>query len=86
MSGNGWETLPYVWECSGGPSRCLGVVGRPSRMSRSGQEALPHDRVWSRWPSWMYGSGREALPDDRDRRKVLPNVQEWLGGPPNIRE
>ena len=33
--------LPDVWEWSGGPSGCLGVVGRPSRMSGSVRGALP---------------------------------------------
>ena len=50
MSGNGREVLPDVREWSGGPQVCPGVVGRPyrmtqmvgrlSRMSWSGQEAL----------------------------------------------
>ena len=34
MSGSGREALPNVWEWSGGPPRCPGVVGKPSRMSR----------------------------------------------------
>ena len=46
MYGNGWEALPDIWEWSGDPPECpgvvgglyeyLGVVGRPSRMSGSG--------------------------------------------------
>ena len=56
MSGSGRETLPDVWEWSGGPSGCPrvvggpprypGVVGKPFRMSGSGQEALPDIREW----------------------------------------
>ena len=34
------ESLPDVREWSGVSLECLGVAGRPSRMSRSGREAL----------------------------------------------
>ena len=54
MSGIGRETLPVfrdwlkalpdVWEGSGFPPGCLGVAGRPFRMSGSCREALPD--VW----------------------------------------
>ena len=61
MSGSGREALPdvrewlgvlkYVRACSGGPPRCLEVVGRPSRtsgrfvqMSGSGREVIPNVR------------------------------------------
>ena len=37
MSGNFREALPNVRVWSGGPPGCPGVVGRPSRMSRSGR-------------------------------------------------
>ena len=40
MTGSGEEVLPYDREWSEGLSGCLGVVGRPSRMSGSGREAL----------------------------------------------
>ena len=50
MSGSGRKTLPYVrewsgglldvWEWSGGPPGCPGVVGRLAWMSGSGLEAL----------------------------------------------
>ena len=50
-----------------------GVVGRPSRMSESGWNALPDVREWSggppkcpgevRRPSKMSGNGGEALPN-----------------------
>ena len=43
MSGSGREYsggLPDVREWSVGPLKCTGVVGRPSRMSMSGREAL----------------------------------------------
>ena len=41
-----WEALPDVREWSKGYSKCPQVVGRPSRMSRSGREALPDVREW----------------------------------------
>ena len=48
MSGSDWEALPDVREWSRGHPGCPGVVGsalrvvgRPSRMSGCGQEALP---------------------------------------------
>ena len=50
MSGSGREALQDVWEWSGGPPVCPVVVGRSSRMSGSGREALLEA-----------GSGREAL-------------------------
>ena len=40
----GREVLLEVREWSGGPVRCPEVVGRPSRVSGSGQEALPDIR------------------------------------------
>ena len=49
----------------------MGVVGRLSRMSESGQEAFPDVRKWSGDPR-MFRSGRESLAD----------VREWSGGPP----
>ena len=47
MPGCGREALPNVREWSGGLPVCLGVVGSPSRMSRSGWESLPNVREWS---------------------------------------
>ena len=44
MSESGREALPHVREWSVGPPGCLGLVGRPSQMSGSGQVALPG--VW----------------------------------------
>ena len=56
----GWESLSDVREWLGGypecprvvgkPSRLSGVVGRLSRMSGSGQEALPCVQEWSGGP------------------------------------
>ena len=46
MSGSGRVSLPDVWERSGGPPGCPGVVGKPSRMTGSGREALPDSREW----------------------------------------
>ena len=48
------EDLPDVQEWSGGPLRCPGVVGRLSRMTGSGREALLDVR-----------DGRDALLDVR---------------------
>ena len=54
MFGSGWEALQDVRKWSGGPPGCPGVVGRPSRMSGCGREALsdvretrPDVREWS---------------------------------------
>ena len=46
MSGGGQEILPDVWEWSGDPPGCPGVVDRPSRMSGSGREAIADVREW----------------------------------------
>ena len=46
MSGSGRESLLDVRELSGVPDRCPRVVGRPSRMSGSGQKTLPNVREW----------------------------------------
>ena len=54
MSGSGREALPDVRGLSGGPSKCPEMVGRPSRMSGSGWEAVPD-----------VGSGQETLQDIR---------------------
>ena len=40
MSGSGRKAHPKVREWSGGPPKGPGVVGRPFRRSKSGQEAL----------------------------------------------
>ena len=73
MSVSGREALPDVQEwsggpfgCPGGPPGCPGVVGRLSRMSRSGQEAFRMSESGGR-PNRMSGSSREALPDVRVR-------------------
>ena len=47
MSGSGREALPDIWEWSGVPLGCPGVVGIPSRMSGCGREALQDVREWS---------------------------------------
>ena len=44
MSGSIREALPHVREWSGDPPKCSGVVGRPSRMSKSGRKFLPEAR------------------------------------------
>ena len=57
MSGSGRDALPDVWEWSGCPPGCPGVVEmplrmsgmarRPSRMSESGLEAVPDVQKWT---------------------------------------
>ena len=89
MSGNGQESLSDVREWSGGPSGCLGGVGRPTQMSVSGREAHPDVREWSRVvvsPSWMSGSGREVLPDVREWSGGHSDLREWLEALPDVRE
>ena len=46
MSLCGWEALPDVREWLKGYPECPKVVGRPSRMSGSGREALSDIREW----------------------------------------
>ena len=70
MSGSDLKTLRYVWEWSGSPRGCPGVVGRPSHMSGSGREA-----------SRLSGSGREALPDVRDWSGDPPRCPGVVGRP-----
>ena len=41
-----WEDLPNIREWSVGPPKCPCVVGRPSRLSGSGREALLDIREW----------------------------------------
>ena len=42
--------LPDIREWSGDPPGCLGVIGRPSRMSARWREVLPNVREWSGGP------------------------------------
>ena len=66
MSESGLKALPGVWEWSGGPPGCPGVVRRPSRFS--GSVRVPSRLSGSgRRPSRMSGSGQEAFPDVRER-------------------
>ena len=44
MSRNVREAHLDVWEWSGGPSKCLGVIWRPSLMSGSSWEFMPDVR------------------------------------------
>ena len=46
MTGSGREALSDIREWSEVPSGCQGVVGRPSRISWSGREAILN--VWER--------------------------------------
>ena len=77
MSGSCREAFPDDREWLVGPPGCPGVVGRPSRISLSGQEALPNVRE----PFRMSGSGLEALPGVSGQDALL-DVQEWSGCPP----
>ena len=62
-----------------------GVVGRPSRMSGSGREALPDVREWSGGPPGCLGVVGRTSRMSGSSREVLPDVREWLGGPPGSR-
>ena len=53
------------------------MVGRPTRRSGSGQEALPEVQEWSvdlPGGPGVVESGRETIPE----------VREWSGGPPKV--
>ena len=85
MSGSGPDTLSDVRKVLPNARRYFPdvreLVGRPSRMSGSGRQALPYVQEW--WkvppecpgvvarPSRMSGCGRIALPD----------VPQWSGWP-----
>ena len=87
MTGSGREALLDDREWSGDPSESQAVVGRPSRMSLSGQR-----------PSRMSGSGQKAFLDvcewsggplrspevvgSGNSLEALPDVRKWLVGPP----
>ena len=60
-----WSGGPF--RCPGSPPRCLGVVGRISRLSGVGGRPF---RMSGR-PSWISKSGQFTL----------PYVREWSGGP-----
>ena len=86
MSGSGLdEALWDVWEWSGGLPGCLGVVGRPSRMSESGREAWVWLKGYPECPgvvwrlSRKFGSGRETIPDVREWLEAFLDVREWSG-------
>ena len=67
MSGSCWEALTDVRKWLGGPPKCLGVVGKPSRMF---EKPTQSPGVVGR-PSRMSGSCWEAFTD----------VRELSGGP-----
>ena len=71
MSGSSQLSLPDVWEWSGDPPGCPGVLKRPFRMSLSG--GRPFRMSWSGW---------KALPDVSEWWEALLDVLEWPGGPP----
>ena len=90
MSGIGREALPDVWErlggpigWSGGPPKCLEVVGRSSRMSRyvreallGGREALPDVWEWSGGPPGCPGVAGRLFWMSGSGREDLPDVCE----------
>ena len=58
MIGSCREALPDVREGSGGPPRCSGMVGMPSRMSGSVLEAFPYaSSCWKGIPDVREWSG-----------------------------
>ena len=91
MSGICREAFPDVREWSGGPQGYLGVVGRPSRRSGSGREALkiiwewsgtlPDVRDWSGFPPGCPGVVGKPYRRSGSGREALPDVREWSGGP-----
>ena len=81
MSGSGRKAIPNVWEWSGDPPGCPGMVGGPPScpgMVRGPPgcpgvvERLSRMSRSGRRPSQLPGSGLEILSD----------VREWSGGPP----
>ena len=58
MSGSVLDALGDVWECSGRPPKCPGVVGRPSRICGSSLKAPGHLRKWSEDPPGCQGMVR----------------------------
>ena len=95
MSGSGREALPNVRECSegypgcpGGPLRCPGVVGspsrkfgRPSRMSENGLETLPVVQEWSGGPPECSGVVCRPSWMSGSCREALSDVRELSGCP-----
>ena len=72
MSGSGLEIFPNVREWSGCPPGCLGVVGIPFRMSRSGRENLP--------------DVKEALSDIREQSGGPPRCPVLVDWPSQMYE
>ena len=68
MSRSGREALPDIQAWLGGPPKCMGVVGWPSR--RSGI------------PSQMYLSGGRTFQMSGSGWEAFPDVQKLSGVPP----
>ena len=62
----GWKAFQEVQERWRGPTEGLRGVGRPSRRSRRGQEALLQVRKGVGRPSRRFQRDREALPVVRE--------------------
>ena len=71
MCGSSWEVFPVVWEFSGSPPRCLGVVGRPAGCPGAVGRTARCTGVIKRL-SRISESVWEAFSD----------VREWSRGPP----
>ena len=96
MSRSGQKVLPDVREwsrhppgCPGGPLRCSGVFGkpskmseRPSRMSRSGREVLTNVQERLGGPLECPVVVERRLRMSESGREALTDVREWLGNPP----
>ena len=69
MFESGRVALTDVWEWSGGPPGCPGVVRMSSQMTRSGQEALP-DTTLGHWESLPTTPGQPGGPLNTPRHPV----------------
>ena len=82
MSESGREALADVEEWSGGPPRCLGVIGRLSRVV-----GIPPDvREWSGGPPGCSGAVGSPSRMSGSDRVAIPDVREWSRGPSGCRE
>ena len=73
------EALPEVRELSVVPPGGQGVVGSPSRRSRSGREAIPEVWEWSRRPPGCSRVVIRISRRSRSGRDTLAEVREWSG-------
>ena len=90
---DGCEALPDIQEWSDIPAGCLVVVGRPSRMSRSGlashldvREALPDFLEWSANSPGCPGVVGRPTQMTGSGLETLPDVRECSGDLCDVRE